>query len=164
MNRYASANTVLAIILAFAGCARAAESPRANNDRRQQRENRKELPAARIMIPNYRGSFWKTTLLALVVVAVSLIFSITLVSSGETLALRLVWILLSLPFFLLSSLAALAALGGMIGLHRDALERRGQPYFSHKPRERSPGWLPKLRRRTSEPAARLAAKTAFLGR
>src|SRR5262245_20370764 len=100
------------------------------------------------MIPNYRSSFWKTALLALVVVALSLILSITLVSAGETLASRLVWILLSLPFFLLSSLAALAALGGMIGLHRDALERRGQPYFSHKPRERSPGWLSKLRRRT----------------
>ena len=98
-------------------------------------------------MPNYRSSFWKTTLLALVVVALSLILSIILVSAGETLALRLVWILLSLPFFLLSSLASLAALGGMIGLHRDALERRGQPYFSHEPRERSPGWLSKLRRR-----------------
>jgi hypothetical protein len=100
------------------------------------------------MIPNYRSSFWKTTLLALVVAALSLILSTTLVSAGETLASRLVWILLSLPFFLLSALAALAALGGMIGLHRDALERRGKPYFSHKPRERSPGWLSKLRRRT----------------
>lgn len=99
-------------------------------------------------ITNYRLSFWKTTLLALAVVAISLTLSIIFFSSsGEVLATSWSRLVLSLPWFLLASFAALAGLGGAIGLRRDALERRGQPYFSSRPRERSPGWLSKLRRR-----------------
>ena len=97
---------------------------------------------------NYRISFWKTTLLALAVVALSLILAIMfLSSSSDAFAASWVRLLLSLPWLMLASLATLVALGGTIGLHRDALERRGQPYFSRRPRERSPGWLSKLRRR-----------------
>jgi hypothetical protein len=97
------------------------------------------------MLIKRNADSWKTTLLALAV-ALSLILAIMfLPSSSETFATSWIRLVLSLPWFLLASLAALVALGGTIGLHRDALERGGQPYFSH--RERSPGWLSRLRRR-----------------
>ena len=67
---------------------------------------------------NYRISFWKTTLLALVVVALSLILAIMfLSSSSDTFATSWIRLLLSLPCLLLASLAALVALGGAVGLH-----------------------------------------------
>lgn len=97
---------------------------------------------------DYRSRFRKTTLLALIIATFSLLLAIILLSSsGQTFATRSFSLLLSLLCLALASLAALVALGGIIGLHRDAAERAGQPYFSNQPRERSRGSVSRLRRR-----------------
>jgi hypothetical protein len=80
------------------------------------------------LMSDYRGRFRKTTLLALIMATFSLLLAIVLLSSsGQTFATRSFSLLLSLLCLALASLAALVALGGIIGLHRDALERAGQP-------------------------------------
>jgi hypothetical protein len=97
---------------------------------------------------DYRRRFWKTTILALTVATLSLLLAIVfLSSSGQTITTRSFLLLLSLLCLALTSLAALVALGGIIGLHRDALERAGRPYFSDRLRERSLGFASRLRRR-----------------
>jgi hypothetical protein len=97
---------------------------------------------------DYRGSYRRTMLLALLMATLLLVLGIVVVLSlsGQTLAIRSLSLLLSLSCLALASLAALVALGGVIGLHRDALERAGRPYFSRRPRERSPGFLSDVRR------------------
>ena len=97
---------------------------------------------------DYRRSFRRTTTLAIIVATISLFLAIAIISSSwHTFAA----LLFSLPLALLSlavaSFGALVALGGIMSLHRDALERAGRPYFSDRPRERSPGFLTRLRRR-----------------
>lgn len=98
---------------------------------------------------DYRGRLKRSTLLALGAAAVSLLFAVVLVTSSTGMfASGWVTAILSIPCFVFVSLAALVFLGGVLGLRRDSLERRGQPYFSIPPRERSPGFVSRLRRRT----------------
>ncbi|MGC2395575.1 MAG: hypothetical protein WA579_06210 [Rhodomicrobium sp.] len=97
---------------------------------------------------NYRASFLKTTALAIIVATLSLLLAIVVLSSlGQTFTARSFSLLLSLLCLAFASLGALVALGGIISLRRDALERAGRPYFSGRPRERSPGFVTRLRRR-----------------
>jgi hypothetical protein len=98
--------------------------------------------------PDYRRAYRKTTLLALATAMPSLLLAITSLSSaGHGMAARSFLLLLSLASLALGSLAGLVALGGILALRRDALERAGRPYFSTRPRERSPGVVAHLRRR-----------------
>ncbi|MGB7917065.1 MAG: hypothetical protein WCF79_17500, partial [Rhodomicrobium sp.] len=97
---------------------------------------------------NYRASFLRTTALAIIVATLSLLLAnVVLSSSGQTFTARSFSLLLSLLCLALASFGALVALGGILSLRRDALERAGQPYFSDRPRERSPGFVTRLRRR-----------------
>lgn len=97
---------------------------------------------------NCRRSYSTTTLAALAVATLSLLLAIvSLLSWGTALEARqLVLIPLSLLCLAVGSIAGLVALGGSIALRRDALERAGKPYFSDRRRERSPGFLSRLRR------------------
>jgi hypothetical protein len=97
---------------------------------------------------DYRRRYQKTIILALVTVILSLLLAIISLSfAGQGIATRPFLLLLSLPSLALGSLAGLVVLGGIIALRRDALERAGRPYFSTRPRERSPGIVAHLRRR-----------------
>jgi hypothetical protein len=97
---------------------------------------------------DYRRRYRKTTVLALVAGILSLLLAIISLSfTGQGIAARSLLLLLSLLSLALGSLSGLVALGGIIALHRDTLERAGRPYFSTRPRERSPGFVAHLRRR-----------------
>jgi hypothetical protein len=97
---------------------------------------------------DYRGRFRKTVFLTLFVATLLLFVAILLLSlSGELLGTRWISWPLSLLCLALASVAALIALGGVIGLRRDTLERAGKPYFSKRPRERSPSLITRFRRR-----------------
>jgi len=97
---------------------------------------------------DYRRRYRKTTILALVTAILSLILAIISLSfTREQVATRSFLFLVSLLSLALGSLAGLVVLGGIISLGRDALERAGRPYFSTRPRERSPGMIAHLRRR-----------------
>src|SRR5258708_17626195 len=96
---------------------------------------------------DYRGRYRKTTILALVTAILSLLLAIISLSfTGQGIATRSFLLLLSLLSVALGSLSGLVALGGIIALRRDTLERAGRPYFSTRPRERSPGFVAHLRR------------------
>ncbi|MFY9874223.1 MAG: hypothetical protein WAL20_01020, partial [Rhodomicrobium sp.] len=97
---------------------------------------------------NYRASFLRTTALAIIVATLSLLLAnVVLSSSGQTFTARSFSLLLALLCLAFASLGALVALGGIMSLRRDALERAGRPYFTGSPRERSAGFATRLRRR-----------------
>jgi hypothetical protein len=96
---------------------------------------------------DYRRRYRKTTIIALVTAILSLLLAIISPSfAGQEIARRSFFLLLSVLGLALGSLAGLVVLGGIIALRRDALERAGRPYFSTRPRERSPGIITHLRR------------------
>jgi len=96
---------------------------------------------------DYRRLYRKTTILALVTAVLSIVLAIIPLSFiGQGIAMSSFLLLLSLLSLALGSLAGLVVLGGIIALRRDALERVGRPYFSTRPRERSPGIAAHLRR------------------
>jgi hypothetical protein len=96
---------------------------------------------------DYRRRYRKTTILALVSAILSLLLGIISLSfTGQEIATQSFLLLLSLLSLALASLAGLVVLGGIIALRRDALERAGRPYFSPRPRERSPAIIAHLRR------------------
>ena len=86
---------------------------------------------------NYRASFLKTTALAIIVATLSLLLAIVVLSSlGQTFTARSFSLLLSASLSRFRFARCVVALGGIISLRRDALERAGRPYFSGRPRER----------------------------
>lgn len=91
---------------------------------------------------SYRGSYRKTVLLAGAVSALCLlVVGIVAGFFGAVPATIAGLFLVPLACF-----ASMVAAGGLIGLSRDALEERGLPYFTPRPRERAPGALTRLRR------------------
>ena len=80
---------------------------------------------------DYRRLYQRTMLAALVTAVLSLAVAIIpLAFFGHGIAARVFLSLLSLVGLALASFAGLVALGGIIALRRDALERAAQPYFS----------------------------------
>jgi hypothetical protein len=97
---------------------------------------------------DYRSRYRMTTILALVTAILSVLLAIISLSfTGQGIATRLFLLLLSFVGIAAGSVAGLVGLGGIIALRRDTLERAGRPYFSTRPRERSPGVVAHLRRR-----------------
>jgi hypothetical protein len=96
----------------------------------------------------YRNSYRRTVAAALLASSLAVMAAIgLLVTPSAVFPLRLAAELLSLVCLAIAVLAGLVAAGGIIGLHRDMMEQRGQPYYSGQPRERSAGTLVRLRRR-----------------
>jgi hypothetical protein len=92
---------------------------------------------------HHRNSYRKTILFASIVASVALLFATALlVWSGWSIVS-----LLSLPCFAVAAFAGGVAAGGFIGMRRDELESRGQPYHSSQRREQRAGALSHLRRR-----------------
>ena len=99
---------------------------------------------------DYRNSYRRTVaaaLLASSLGAIAIAAIALLITPSAVFPLRLATELLSLVCLAIAVLAGLVAAGGIIALHRDAVEQRGQPYYSGQPRECSPGTLARLRRR-----------------
>lgn len=97
---------------------------------------------------DYRGSYRITALAALITAMLLLVLAIvSMFSWGESFEKRLFLMVLLNLCLALGSFAALVALGGVIALRRDTMERAGRPYFSKRPLERSPGLVSRLRRR-----------------
>ena len=97
----------------------------------------------------YRNSYRRVAaaLLASSLAAIAIAAIALLITPSAVFPLRLATELLSLVCLAIAVLAGLVAAGGIIALHRDAVEQRGQPYYSGQPRECSPGTLARLRRR-----------------
>ena len=97
----------------------------------------------------YQNSYRRT------VAAASAIFSLAILTSIAS----LIWmsaafafpapvtLLFSLFCLAVATVAGLVAVGGVIGLSRDAIELSGQPYYSNLPRECASGAFVYLRRR-----------------
>jgi hypothetical protein len=96
----------------------------------------------------YRNSYRRTVAVALLASSLAVMAAIALlITPYAVFPLRLATELLSLLCLAVAVLAGLVAAGGIIGLHRDTLEQRGQPYYSRQPRECAAGILARLRRR-----------------
>jgi hypothetical protein len=111
---------------------------------------------------SYRNSYRRTAVTALVMLALALMAAIVSLA-WLTAASSFFWpvaILWSLPCMLVATIAGLVALGGFIGLSRDAMELDGRPYYSTRPREWQAGTLARMRRRL---LTRLSGSPARLG-
>jgi hypothetical protein len=111
---------------------------------------------------SYRSSYRRTAVAALVMFALALMTAV-LSLAWLTAASAFFWpvaILWSLPWMLVAIFAGLVALGGFIGLSRDAMELDGRPYYSTRPREGQAGTLARMRRRL---LTRLSGSPARLG-
>jgi hypothetical protein len=96
---------------------------------------------------SYRNSYRRTTVAALVMLTFALV---TAIASLAWMSAAFSWpiaILLSLPCLAVATIGGLVALGGLVGLSRDAMELDGRPYYSTRPRECPAGALARLRRR-----------------
>jgi hypothetical protein len=94
---------------------------------------------------SYRNSYRTTVAAALLAFSLAVIAGMALlIGPSAVFPLRLATVLLSL---LCLVTAGLVAAGGLIGLHRDAMELSGKPYYSGQPRECSAGAFARLRRR-----------------
>ena len=98
---------------------------------------------------DYRKTYRRTVAAALVIAATVLVLTgMTLVIIARAgLFLWSVTALLSLLCLAIAAIAGLVALGGLIGLNRDAMELSGRPYYSRQPRECAAGAFARLRRR-----------------
>jgi hypothetical protein len=97
---------------------------------------------------NYRVSYRNTVAAALVLFSLAILTAASLVWLRADLSFS--WpiaILLSLMCLAIATIAGLVAAGGIIGLSRDTMERRGRPYYSTRPRECTAGAFVRLRRR-----------------
>lgn len=112
----------------------------------------------------HRRSFAKTTIRAVCVLVVSLVSlaaSPVLLRSSRVddhLPAWGIWlaiVLSTVVLTLLSTYAALIAVGGMIVLYRDSCEERGLPYSPARPRERIVSPMTAAIRRSIRPGARL---------
>ncbi len=91
---------------------------------------------------NNRNSYQRTTVAASTFCVLAILTGIA--------AFAVPWLVTILFFaFCLAAaaIAGLVALGGIIGLSRDAMELRGQPYYSKRPRECAAGAFVHLRRK-----------------
>lgn len=80
--------------------------------------------------------------------AASAFFLIAILTGGAVFAVPWLVAILFFVFCLAAAaLAGLVVLGGLIGLSRDAMELRGQPYYSKRPRECAAGAFVHLRRK-----------------
>jgi hypothetical protein len=112
---------------------------------------------------SYRRSFMKTTTLgfcAFIVLCILLGVTLDLRrwNTGDYMPLWAVWLAV-IPFALglvmLSALAAIVAIGGVVVLYRDYCEARGLPYVPVRPRERIAGPMMSALRAFLHPRARL---------
>jgi hypothetical protein len=97
---------------------------------------------------DYRNSYRRTVAAALLAASFTVIAAMALLfrpTAGLPSGLATV---LLLPLCLVvAAFAALVAAGGLIGLHRDTIERSARPYYSDQPRECAAGVFTRLRRR-----------------
>jgi hypothetical protein len=97
---------------------------------------------------SYRNSYRTTVAAALLAFSLAVIAGMALlIGPSAVFTLRLATVLLSLLCLVTAALAGLVAAGGLIGLHRDAMELSGKPYYSGQPRECPAGAFARLRRR-----------------
>jgi hypothetical protein len=97
---------------------------------------------------SYRNSYRRTVAAALLASPLAVIAGMALlIWPSAVFPLRLATVLLSLLCLAIAAIAGLVAAGGLIGLHRDAMELSGQPYYPDQPRECSAGAFARLRRR-----------------
>ena len=95
----------------------------------------------------YRGSYWKTTTAAAVVVGISALSIFVLAPllwaqfDGWSAALRLALVALLAACAGLFVTAAMILSGGVIVLRRDRLEAAGRPYIQRRPREVRPNFV-----------------------
>jgi hypothetical protein len=93
---------------------------------------------------NYRRSYWKTVIAAAFgATGALLVFSLTARALGATHTLGLwswlTWLLLTVGATVMLGWAGLILVGGLLSLHRDALQARGVSYAPRQPRERPTG-------------------------
>jgi hypothetical protein len=96
----------------------------------------------------YRNNYRRTIAAALVIASLAAASAIALLIRPRSVLLP--WAateILSLLCLAAAAVAGLIAVGGLIGLGRDAMEASGRPYYSGRPRECSAGGLARLRRR-----------------
>jgi hypothetical protein len=98
---------------------------------------------------NYRNTYRRTVAAALAMFSLAILIAIA----------SLMWMSAAFPFsgpitilfsvicLAAATVAALIAVGGLIGLSRDTMELNGQPYYSKRPRECAAGAFVNLRRR-----------------
>src|SRR6266851_9309611 len=97
---------------------------------------------------SYRNSYRRTVAAALLASPLAVIAGMALlIWPSAVFPLRLATVLLSLLCLAIAAIAGLVAAGGLIGLHRDAMELSGQPYYPDQLRECSAGAFARLRRR-----------------
>src|SRR5450631_106513 len=97
---------------------------------------------------SYRNSYRTTVAAALLAFSLAVIAGMALlIGPSAVFPLQLATVPLSLLCLVIAALAGLVAAGGLIGLHRDAMELSGKSYYSGQPRECSAGAFARLRRR-----------------
>jgi hypothetical protein len=97
---------------------------------------------------DHRNSYRRTAAAALLACALALVAGTALmIWPGAVFSPRPTAVILSLAGFAVAALAGLVAAGGLVGLRRDALEMRGEPYYTDQPRECPAGAFARLRRR-----------------
>jgi len=95
----------------------------------------------------YRNSYRRTVAVAMLASGLAAIAGMAmLIGTGAGFPWWPATVLLSLFCLAIATFAGLVAAGGLIGLHRDTMELRGQPYYSGQPRECPAGAFARLRR------------------
>ncbi len=96
----------------------------------------------------YRNNYRRTVVAALLASSLAVMAGMALsIRPSAVFPLPLATVLLSLLCLTIAAFAGLVAAGGLIGLRRDTMELKGQPYYSGQPRECSAGAFARLRRR-----------------
>jgi hypothetical protein len=98
---------------------------------------------------NYRNSYRRTIAAALALSSLAILTAIASLmwTSAAFAFLGPIKILFAVMCLAVATVAGLIAVGGLIGLSRDTMELRGQPYYPKRPREPAAGAFVSLRRK-----------------